>query len=134
MRAEVDPAWEITSVARQVFLQAQPERRYALLFERVRGYSQPVVVGALAASPAVYAAGLGVAPSDILERWATALRAPVEPRLGDGGLPGVRPSDVTFASNQVRIRVPRQPERAWQLTQAVVARLSARDEGEAPAL
>ena len=24
--------------------------------------------------------------------------------LGDGGLPGVRPTDVTFASNQVRIR------------------------------
>ena len=26
--------------------------------------------------------------------------------LGDGGLPGVRPSDVTFASNQVRVRAP----------------------------
>jgi transcription-repair coupling factor (superfamily II helicase) len=44
--------------------------------------------------------------------------------LGDGGLPGVRPADVTFASNQVRIRVlPTGPGRAWQLTQAVVARL-----------
>jgi transcription-repair coupling factor (superfamily II helicase) len=45
--------------------------------------------------------------------------------LGDGGLPGVRPADVTFASNQVRIRVPTGPGRAWQLTQAVVARLGA---------
>jgi 4-hydroxy-3-polyprenylbenzoate decarboxylase len=87
VRTEVDPAWEITSVARQVFLQARPERRYALLFERVRGYVQPVVVGALAASEAVYAAGLGVAPARILERWATALRDPVEPRLLEGGLP-----------------------------------------------
>src|SRR5919202_76872 len=78
VRTEVDPAWEITSVARQVFLQARPERRYALLFERVRGYDQPVVVGALAASRAVYAAGLGVAPAAILERWATALRCPIE--------------------------------------------------------
>ncbi len=43
--------------------------------------------------------------------------------LGDGGVPGVRPADVTFASNQVRIRVPAGPGRAWQLTQAVVARL-----------
>ena len=42
--------------------------------------------------------------------------------LGDGGLPGVRPTDVTFASNQVRIRVPTGPDRAWQLTRAVVAR------------
>ncbi len=46
--------------------------------------------------------------------------------LGDGGLPGVRPTDVTFASNQVRIRVPAGPGRAWQLTQAVVARLGAK--------
>jgi transcription-repair coupling factor (superfamily II helicase) len=45
--------------------------------------------------------------------------------LGDGGLPGVRPADVTFASNQVRIRVPTAPGRSWQLTQAVVARLGA---------
>ena len=40
-------------------------------------------------------------------------------------LPGVRPSDVTFMSNQVRIRLPRDPKAAWSLTQAVVARLVA---------
>jgi transcription-repair coupling factor (superfamily II helicase) len=50
---------------------------------------------------------------------ATAMRL-----LAGGGLPGVKPSDVTFASNQVRIRLPRDPSRAWGLTQAVVARLS----------
>ena len=49
--------------------------------------------------------------------------------LGDGGLPGVRPSDVTFASNQVRIRAP-QAAKAWQLTQAVVARLGRPREAE----
>jgi transcription-repair coupling factor (superfamily II helicase) len=43
--------------------------------------------------------------------------------LGDGGVPGIRPGDLTFASNQVRIRVPAGAGRAWQLTQAVVARL-----------
>jgi transcription-repair coupling factor (superfamily II helicase) len=51
---------------------------------------------------------------------ATAMRL-----LAGGGLPGVKPSDVTFASNQVRIRLPRDPSRAWGLTQSVVARLSA---------
>jgi transcription-repair coupling factor (superfamily II helicase) len=51
---------------------------------------------------------------------ATAMRL-----LSGGGLPGVKPSDVTFASNQVRIRLPRDLSRAWGLTQAVVARLSA---------
>jgi transcription-repair coupling factor (superfamily II helicase) len=51
---------------------------------------------------------------------ATAMRL-----LGEGGLPGVKPSEMTFASNQVRFRLPFLPSKAWQLTQAVVARLSA---------
>jgi transcription-repair coupling factor (superfamily II helicase) len=50
---------------------------------------------------------------------ATAIRL-----LTPGSLPGVRHADVTFASNQVRIRLPKDPLRGWQLTQAVVARLS----------
>jgi hypothetical protein len=45
--------------------------------------------------------------------------------LAGGPLPGVKPGDTTFASNQVRFRLPRDPARAWGLTQAVVARLSA---------
>jgi transcription-repair coupling factor (superfamily II helicase) len=43
--------------------------------------------------------------------------------LGEGGLPGVRPSDVTFASNQVRVRAPTPAGRAWELTRSIVARL-----------
>ncbi len=55
--------------------------------------------------------------------------------LGAGGapLPGIRAGEVAFASNQVRIRLPRDPARSWALTQAVVARLSAGDAGDAPA-
>jgi hypothetical protein len=34
---------------------------------------------------------------------------------------------MTFASNQVRIRVPASAARAWELTQAIVARLAAVD-------
>ncbi|HYM84141.1 MAG TPA: transcription-repair coupling factor, partial [Candidatus Dormibacteraeota bacterium] len=45
--------------------------------------------------------------------------------LATTSLPGVRPGDLTFASNQVRIRLPKDALRSWQLTQAVVARLSA---------
>jgi transcription-repair coupling factor (superfamily II helicase) len=52
-------------------------------------------------------------------------RATAMQLLGSVGLPGVKPSDVTFASNQVRIRLPRDPLKGWALTQAVVARLSA---------
>ena len=46
------------------------------------------------------------------------------------GLPGVRPGDLTFASNQFRIRLPRDPAKSWLLTQAVVARLTAAGSSE----
>jgi transcription-repair coupling factor (superfamily II helicase) len=51
---------------------------------------------------------------------ATAMRL-----LTPGSLPGTRHTDITFASNQVRIRLPKDPLKGWQLTQAVVSRLSA---------
>ena len=51
---------------------------------------------------------------------ATAMRL-----LAGPSLPGLRPSDVTFASNQVRLRLPSSARKSWTLTQAVVARLSA---------
>jgi len=40
-------------------------------------------------------------------------------------LPGLRAGDMTFASNQVRIRLPKDALKSWTLTQAVVARLVA---------
>ena len=49
--------------------------------------------------------------------------------LAGPGLPGVRPSDIVFASNQVRIRLPRDAARTWGLTQAIVERLRATDRG-----
>jgi len=51
---------------------------------------------------------------------ATAMRL-----LTPAALPGVRGSDISFASNQVRFRLPKDPRRGWLLTQAVVARLQA---------
>ena len=51
---------------------------------------------------------------------ATAMRL-----LAGPSLPGLRPSDVTFASNQVRLRLPTNPLKGWTLTRAVVERLSA---------
>jgi transcription-repair coupling factor (superfamily II helicase) len=60
---------------------------------------------------------------------ATAIRL-----LTPGSLPGVRHADVTFASNQVRIRLPQDPLKGWQMTQAVVARLSTETAPVDPAL
>jgi transcription-repair coupling factor (superfamily II helicase) len=44
--------------------------------------------------------------------------------LSGPALPGLRANDVTFASNQVRLRLPADARKAWPLTQAAVARLS----------
>jgi transcription-repair coupling factor (superfamily II helicase) len=60
---------------------------------------------------------------------ATAMRL-----LTPGSMPGVRHSDVTFASNQVRIRLPKDALKGWQLTQAIVARLSVETAQVDPAL
>ena len=54
---------------------------------------------------------------------ATLTRATAMRLLAGPGLPGTKPSDVTFASNQVRIRLPRDAAKSWVLTQAVIARL-----------
>ncbi len=50
-------------------------------------------------------------------------RAQVMRVLAGVPLPGVRPTDLTFGANQVRVRAPRDPARAWQLSQALVARI-----------
>ena len=60
----------------------------------------------------------------VIRFGATLSRATAMRLLSGGGLPGVKPSDLTFASNQVRVRAPALATRAWQLTQAIVARLA----------
>jgi transcription-repair coupling factor (superfamily II helicase) len=68
----------------------------------------------------------------LVVRFGTGLTRGTAMRLLAGsGLPGVRPTDVTFASNQVRIRLPRDPSRVWPLTQSIVARLGTELPGEA---
>ncbi|MCZ0955006.1 MAG: UbiD family decarboxylase [Rhodospirillaceae bacterium] len=58
--------------------------RSAFLFTRVTGtggqaYSMPVAVGALAATPEIYAVGMGVAVEEIGARWLHAMKNPVPP-------------------------------------------------------
>jgi transcription-repair coupling factor (superfamily II helicase) len=61
----------------------------------------------------------------LVVRFGTGLTRATAMRLLAGpSLPGLRPTDVTFASNQVRLRLPADPRKGWTLTQAVVTRLS----------
>ncbi|MCI0346608.1 MAG: transcription-repair coupling factor [Chloroflexi bacterium] len=62
--------------------------------------------------------------SQLVVRFGEGLTRATAMRLIAGpGLPGVRPHEIVFASNQVRIRLPRDPARTWGLTRAVVAAL-----------
>ncbi len=78
---------------------------------------------------AAEAAGIGSISREegwLVVRFGAGLTRATAMRLLAGpSLPGLRPSDVTFASNQVRLRLPASPLKSWTLTQAVVARLSA---------
>ncbi len=87
------------------------------------------------AAEAAGIASLAREEGQIVVRFGSGLSRGEAMRLVAGApLPGVRPGDVTFAASQVRIRVPRDPARAWALTQALVARVAAaREAVETPA-
>ena len=76
---------ELHPLVRWQFLGGVPEdKRRAFLFTNVtdakgRRYDIPVVVGALAASPEIYAVGMGQAVADIGEAWMRAIASPIAP-------------------------------------------------------
>src|SRR6266849_4770629 len=76
---------ELHPLVRCQFLGGIPEdERRAFLFSNVvdsrgRRYDIPVVVGALAASPKIYAIGMGCAVEEIGAAWMRAIANPIEP-------------------------------------------------------
>src|SRR5580704_201459 len=78
---------ELHPLVRCQFLGGIPEEeRRAFLFTNVvdshgRRYDIPVVVGALAASPKIYAVGMGCAVEEIGDAWMRAIANPIAPIL-----------------------------------------------------
>ena len=76
---------ELHPLVRWQFLGGVPEdKRRAFLFTNVtdskgRRYDIPVAVGALAASPDIYAIGMGQAVGEIGEAWMRAIAKPIAP-------------------------------------------------------
>src|SRR5262245_55345295 len=76
---------ELHPLVRWQFLGSIPENaRKAFLFTNVidakgRRYDMPVVVGALAASPRIYALGMGMELEEIGEAWNRAIANPIPP-------------------------------------------------------
>ena len=82
---EIDKDAELHPLARWQFQGGlREEQRRGFLFTDVVGaggerYDIPVAVGILAASPAIYAIGLGVAPEAIGDVWVRAMNNPIAP-------------------------------------------------------
>jgi len=93
VRHEVDKNWELSAIMRWVYIGNEEAKRYAVLFERVKGYEFPVVVGATGASYKTYAVALGIDPDqprakvmgEIRQRFVEALKNPLPPvRVNSG--------------------------------------------------
>ncbi len=76
---------QLHPLVRWQFVGGLPEdARRAFLFTNVYGadgrkFDSPVVVGAFAASPEIYAVGMGVPPEDIGDVWNRGIASPIEP-------------------------------------------------------
>lgn len=91
VKKAVDRGWEISAVMRRV-LSFPSERRPALFFENVQGFSIPVVVG-LFVNRRRYAKALNVREDEIASCWDKALRHPISPvMVGEGPCKEVRVS------------------------------------------
>jgi UbiD family decarboxylase len=82
---EVDKDWEISAVARVAFQNIPEKERPALMFENVRGYDIPVVVGVLGGSRAIYALALNTRIEEIASKWAQAQKNPLDPVIVNTG-------------------------------------------------
>jgi 4-hydroxy-3-polyprenylbenzoate decarboxylase len=83
----IDKDSELHPLVRWQFVGGMDEpARKAFLFTNVtdgrgRKYAMPVVVGAIAANRAIYAAGMGVPVDEIQAKWDHAIAHPIAPRL-----------------------------------------------------
>ena len=84
VKAEVDKDWEISAVCRQTFRKIPQDRRPALMFDRIKGYDIPLVVGILGGSRRIYATALGTDLDGVWDVWQRG-KSPIPPRLVNSG-------------------------------------------------
>jgi UbiD family decarboxylase len=82
--AEVDKDWEISAVCRQTFRKIPQDRRPALMFDHIKGYDIPLVVGILGGSRRIYATALETDLDGVWDKWQRG-KNPIPPRLVRSG-------------------------------------------------
>ncbi len=82
--AEVDPKYEIGAVCDRSFNDFGQDKNPALLFEKVKGFSNPVAVSVLA-SPSRVAAAIGCGEKDFHREWIRRSASGIEPVIVKDG-------------------------------------------------
>lgn len=85
IKKEVDKDWEVSAVTRYLFNSVPESKRPALLFERIRGFEAPLVLGILGGSREIYALAMNTTVDGISAKWQQALANPLMPVLVDDG-------------------------------------------------
>ena len=109
----IDKDTELHTLVRWQFVGGLPEeKRRAFLFTNVvdgsgRRYDMPVVVGALSASPEIYAIGMGKPVEQIGSAWIDAIAHPIAPvRVDLRAMPGGRHQGRRAAQARWRAEAP----------------------------
>jgi UbiD family decarboxylase len=95
----VDKDWEIAAVAKVAFESVPEPRRPALMFEHVKGFDMPLVLGVLGGSRAIYCLALECELKDLHKKWGDAQRQPIAPvRVAKGPV-----QEKTFRGSDVNL-------------------------------
>jgi UbiD family decarboxylase len=66
---QVDKDWEIAAVSRIAFQSIPEPKRPALMFENVKGFDVPVVLGVNGASRSIYCLSLECELGEVQKKW-----------------------------------------------------------------
>jgi UbiD family decarboxylase len=95
----VDKDWEIAAVSKVAFDTIPEPRRPALMFENIKGFDIPLVLGALGASRSIYCMALECELKDLHQKWGDAERHPIAPvRVSKGPV-----QEKIFRGDQVNL-------------------------------
>lgn len=78
---QVDKDWEIAAVSRIAFQSIPEPKRPALMFENVKGFDAPVVLGVNGASRSIYCLSLECELGEVQKKWSEAELHPIAPVL-----------------------------------------------------
>lgn len=82
---QVDKDWEIAAVSRIAFQSIPEPKRPALMFENVKGFDVPVVLGVNGASRSIYCLSLECELGEVQKKWSEAELHPIPPVLVPSG-------------------------------------------------